>query len=213
LARPDGEAQTVTVTDRMVRDLVQTMLGSARAIARLPIFIHSAAGGDYGPIARAVAAEGPPPPRPAPRGLFLSILCGESIPLIHPDSVAAATAGTFFGAAPVRSQMDACARWPRSELPAGFWEPARAGVPVLVISGDLDPITPPSYGEHVASQLPNARHLIVANRSHGDVDPCITGLFERFILAGSASGLDTTCTAAPAHLGFVLSAEELAPAH
>ena len=202
LERSGAPAQTIEVTDRMLRDVVQTMLGSARSIERLPRLIHAAYGGDYRSVGRVALGDGPLSLPPAPRGVFFSILCAESIPLIEPSRVAPATAGTFFGATPVQSQIDACAEWPRAALPAGFWEPARADVPVLAITGDLDPITPPSYGELVTSSLRNARHIVIPNRSHGDVDPCITTLFERFLIDGGAGGLDTSCAAVQAPLRF-----------
>ncbi len=197
-----GEAQSVQVTDRMFRDLVQTRLGSARGIERLPQLIHAAYSGDYGPVAAAVLGDGPPPQPPAPPGVFFSILCSESIPLIDPSSIPRATAGTFFGDGPVRSQIDICAEWPRAVLPRDFWEPVCADVPVLAITGDLDPITPPSYGEMVIQHLSNARHIVVPNRSHGDVDSCITSLFERFLSAGRFDGLDTTCVTSPMPIHF-----------
>jgi hypothetical protein len=72
----------------------------------------------------------------------------------------------------------------------------------LAISGDLDPITPPFYAESVVLGLENGLHIVVPNRSHNDVDPCITGLFEQFLIAGSAAGLDTSCVALPRPLHF-----------
>lgn len=204
--RADGTSQSIEVTHRTFRNLVQAMLGSARSIERLPLLIHNTYTGNYDLIARAVLGEGPPPPPPAPRGVFFSILCGESILLIEPGRVPAATAGTFFGDAPLRSQMEICGPWPRAALPRAFWEPARGTEPVLAITGDLDPITPPGYADLVTGTLSNARHIVVPNRSHNDVDPCITSLFEQFIIAGGASGLDTRCATAPAPLQFVLVA-------
>jgi pimeloyl-ACP methyl ester carboxylesterase len=200
--KTDGSSEELLVTDRMVRDLVQTMLGTRRGIEHLPMLIHAAYGGDFGPIAAGVLGAGPAPPPPAPRGVFFSILCSEAIPLVDPERVAAATAGTFFGSVPVESQIETCAQWPRAVLPASFWDVARAAVPVLAVSGDLDPITPPSYGELVTSTLPQGRHLVVPNRSHGDVDPCLAGIFEQFLIAGSWAALDTTCLSAPAPLRF-----------
>jgi len=38
------------------------------------------------------------------------------------------------------------------------------GVPVLIFSGYLDPVTPPERGEEVAKYLPNSRHVIIPHR-------------------------------------------------
>jgi len=49
-------------------------------------------------------------------------------------------------------------------------------------------------------------HIMVPNRSHNDVDPCITGMFERFLIAGTAEGLDASCASQPRPLRFATSA-------
>lgn len=205
MERPDGSSLSVFITDRAVRDLVQAMLGSARAVERLPLLIHAAHGGDLAPMARALIGDGPPPLSGPPRGVFLSLICSESIPQVQADQVEAPTRGTFFGAEPVRSQLELCARWPRATLDPDFWQPVQASVPVLALSGDLDPITPPRYGELVVAGFANGRHLTLPNRSHNDVDPCITSLFERFLIAGNGTALDTSCVSTAAPLRFATS--------
>jgi pimeloyl-ACP methyl ester carboxylesterase len=201
----DPEAEiALDVTERAVRDLVQGMLGSAGAIERLPLLIHAAYTGDLQPIALAIALDGGPPP--PPRGVFLCILCSEAMPQVDAAAIAQATTGSFFGDFPVRWQLRQCSEWPRGPLPKGFWQPVSADVPVLAISGDLDPITPPRYGSSVARSMKNGMHVMVPNRSHNDVDPCITGMFERFLIAGSAQGLDTSCASLPRPLRFATAA-------
>jgi pimeloyl-ACP methyl ester carboxylesterase len=195
-----GTPRSIDVTDRAVRDLVQAMLGGSRPIERLPYLIHAAATGDLTPVARALSDDGGPPP--PPRGVFLCILCSEAMPEVEPAAIERATSGTFFGDFSVRWQLRQCTEWPRGPLPRDFWRPVTANVPVLAISGDLDPITPPRYAESVVRGFPNGRHIVVPNRSHNDVDPCITGLFERFLIAGTTAGLDTSCAALPRPLHF-----------
>ena len=195
-----GTPRTIDITERAVRDLVQSMLGGSRSIERLPYVIHSAATGALGPIGQALGDEGGPPPPPL--GVFLCILCGEAMPQVDVSTIERATSGTFFGSFPVRWQLRQCEGWPRASLPKDFWRPVSASVPVLAVSGDLDPITPPRYGAGVIRGFPNGRHIVVPNRSHNDVDPCITGLFESFLIAGTAAGLETTCVMLPQPLHF-----------
>jgi pimeloyl-ACP methyl ester carboxylesterase len=202
-SRTDNAVVIQEVTARTARDLFQGMLGSARAIERLPWIIHSAYTGDLKPIAQAIFGDlGPPPP---PRGVFLCILCSEAMSQVDAAAVEPATRGSFFGDFPVRWQLRQCSEWPRGPLPKGFWQPVSANVPVLAISGDLDPITPPRYGSSVARAM-HGTHIMVPNRSHNDVDPCITGMFERFLIAGTAEGLDASCASQPRPLRFATSA-------
>jgi pimeloyl-ACP methyl ester carboxylesterase len=203
LERQDGSPREVEVTERAVRDLVQGMLGSTRAIERLPALVHAGRTGDWKPMASALSEQGGPPP--PPRGVFLCILCTEAMPQVDPRAIGPATRGTFFSDFPVRWQLRQCREWPRGPLPKGFWQPVSTSVPVLAISGDLDPITPSRYGESVIRSMPNGRHLVVSNRSHNDVDPCITSLFESFLIAGTATGLDTSCVSLPRPLRFATS--------
>jgi hypothetical protein len=67
-------------------------------------------------------------------------------------------------------------------------------VPALILSGDVDPVTPPPWGEAVARHLKNARHVAVPATGHGVVGtPCGQRLIEQFLEDGSAAGLDTSC--------------------
>ncbi len=44
-----------------------------------------------------------------------------------------------------------------------------AGIPTLVLSGELDPIALPEYGRALAASIPGARYVEVAGQSHGVV--------------------------------------------
>ena len=200
---PNGPMQ-LPIGDRVFRDVIQAMLGSAQGSSVIPALVHHSFAGDYSDVARSLLGTGPPPPPPPPRGVFFSILCSEAIPQFTAADVAGATSGTFFGDAPVRSQMASCDGWPRAELPRDFWQPTRADVPVLAVAGDLDPITPPAYAAAALAAWRNSRIVVVPNRSHNDVDPCITGMFEEFLMAGGRASVDTSCAVRPNPLRFVL---------
>lgn len=47
-----------------------------------------------------------------------------------------------------------------------YREPVHSDVPVLIISGHLDPVTPPEWAESVARHLPNNRHVILRHGAH-----------------------------------------------
>jgi pimeloyl-ACP methyl ester carboxylesterase len=191
----------------MFRNVVQSMLGTARSIERLPLLVHRASNGDFSNVVRAVMGDGPPPAPPAPRGIFLTLLCNESVNQIAVSQVAAATRNSFFGDAPIRSQMTQCSVWPKRQPEQGFFAPANVEVPLLALSGELDPITPPRYADSVVAHIRNssrvARHVVLSNRSHGDVDTCITALVEQFLMRPIVSALDARCSS-QARLTFQL---------
>jgi pimeloyl-ACP methyl ester carboxylesterase len=88
--------------------------------------------------------------------------------------------------------MAVCEFWPRSDLPANYGDPVSADVPVLLLSGTLDPVTPPRWGEEAARNLPNSLHL-VAPGTHGVGGGCITSIMQQFLAQGTVDGLDTSC--------------------
>jgi hypothetical protein len=58
----------------------------------------------------------------------------------------------------------------------------------------------------VIRRLENGRHVVLPNRSHNDIDPCVARLIESFVIRGSSADLDTTCVAASPPLRFATSA-------
>ena len=71
---------------------------------------------------------------------------------------------------------------------------------MLVLSGGLDPATPPRHGERVARALgPMARHVVVPNAGHGVLGiGCMRDVLYRFIDAvddAEALAVDAGCAA------------------
>jgi hypothetical protein len=68
---------------------------------------------------------------------------------------------------------------------------------VLIFSGNMDPVTPPKYGEEVAKYLPNSRHLIIPESAHevgGLTDlGCIDRIAIEFLEKADAKNLDAGC--------------------
>ena len=83
-------------------------------------------------------------------GMQLSVLCSEDASRVAEADVARETAGSVFGANLLRGQRKACEFWPKGDVPPDFYEPVASNVPALILSGDIDPVTPPSWGEAVA---------------------------------------------------------------
>ena len=79
-------------------------------------------------------------------------------------------------------------------MPADFKTPVTSNRPVLLLSGQDDPITPPSNAEHVAQTLSNSLSLTVPGQGHGNaMRGCIPRLMAQFIAQASVKGLDQHC--------------------
>ena len=101
----------------------------------------------------------------------------------------------MYGDAAVREYRTYCAEWPDAALPADFFEAPRGDVPVALVAGALDPITPPELAAGVARQLPRARFITVPRGRHIIEHPCIDSLRSALFETANAEGLETTCVA------------------
>jgi pimeloyl-ACP methyl ester carboxylesterase len=136
----------------------------------------------------------------------LSVLCAEDFPRIKSDDAERESSGTMFGRHLLETRMKACQFWPRGTVPANYYEPVQSSVPTLVLSGELDPVTPPTWGEIAAKTLPNSKHLIAPGTGHGVVTTaCGMRLIREFYDRGSADGLDESCLRALKRPPFFLT--------
>ncbi|MGF1671388.1 MAG: alpha/beta hydrolase, partial [Balneolaceae bacterium] len=186
-------AVTVRLTRELVAARVHLMLYSPDLSSRLPFLIHEGAKGNFIPIANISEAFGRAVRDQIYFGMQLSVVCSEDIPAISDSDILEHTSGTFLGASQIRRFRAFCDEWPAARLPEEFWEPVYSDAQVLVISGDLDPATPPEFGEEVVRHLSAARHLILPNATHMINHPCINEITAGFIKKGSNKNLETTC--------------------
>jgi pimeloyl-ACP methyl ester carboxylesterase len=123
--------------------------------------------------------------------MSLSVLCAEDADRLEP---AAGDAGTLLGSELTSWLRAACAVWPHGQRPADFNEPLKTTLPVLVLAGSEDPVTPPRYGEAIVKDLPNARLLEVAGQGHAVMATgCMPRLLEVFLHDLDPKGLDADC--------------------
>jgi pimeloyl-ACP methyl ester carboxylesterase len=119
-------------------------------------------------------------------GAHLSAACADDA------SPAPDAQGTFLGDYRARMYRQACAVWPRA-TPPGRRTTLAASVPVLIVSGALDPVTPPRFAEAVARALPNATVLTVPGMAHAAPHRCVEDVVAAFVSRASMQGVDTSC--------------------
>ena len=123
--------------------------------------------------------------------LQLSVMCAEDAPGMRVDP---ADAGTVLGTEFVEYTLAQCAVWPHGATPKDFHDAVKSDKPVLLLSGELDPVTPPRYGDEVQRQLPNSRHFVFRGQGHSVMGVgCGPRLAAEFIAAADARALDGTC--------------------
>ena len=130
-------------------------------------------------------------------GMHLTVICSEDVPFTPESEVQEVTAGTFAGDRIYRRYLNACRIWPKGSVSEDYGKPVRVSVPVLLLSGEWDPVTPPSWGEEVAEHLPKSLHVVMQRTGHGVAGRCASRIQDQFIASGSVEGLDTSCVSDP----------------
>lgn len=183
----------VTLTASGFADALRTMLYGIDNQRRVPLLLSRALAGDYGPFAAAGLENNRGFSKAIRTGLLLSFTCAEDVARIRPEEVERESAGSFLGTLRVRAQMAACSVWPKGKVPAGYYRPPASSVPVLLVSGDLDPVTPPEWGDIALRRFPNGLHVVAPAGTHTPNSPCIEGLARKLYATGSVKGLDPSC--------------------
>ncbi|MGZ5043104.1 MAG: alpha/beta hydrolase, partial [Usitatibacter sp.] len=165
----------------------------AELASLLPLGISAAASGDFNPLLAQNLEFADDVSENLSIGMHLSVICAEDIPRITPADLERLSR-SFFGAALVNDFVRACSSWPKAKVPDDFYTPVSSDVPVLILSGGIDPATPPRHGDEVAKTLPNSRHLVAPQIGHGvSLHGCAPRLIEAFVRKASARELDGKC--------------------
>ncbi|MFT3818589.1 MAG: alpha/beta fold hydrolase [Rubrivivax sp.] len=163
-----GREQRLRITPEGLAGLVRGPLYAPVLAAALPPAIEEAAAGRWTPLVGLAAALSGGRGAALAQGMHFSVICAEDLPSPAAAAVPAASAPPAFGTGIAALYREVCADWPRGELPADFHRLRPSPVPVLLLSGALDPVTPPRHGARVAAALgPKARHWVVPNAGHG----------------------------------------------
>jgi pimeloyl-ACP methyl ester carboxylesterase len=173
--------------------LVRMFAYSAETSALLPLTIARALDGDYAPLVAEADVLNDELADLHGNGMQLSVICAEDADLLasRPQD-----AKLILGDALVRVLKAQCEVWPRGSRPADFHRATQSDKPVLVLAGELDPVTPPRYGEAIVKGLPNGRLLVAKGQGHAVMGRgCLPRLVGRFVETLDAKALDAACVA------------------
>ena len=199
---------TVKLNRNLAAEAVRYMMYSPMGARRVPLFLHAAAEGNYVPLAQAALFYRQNLVATGSNGMYLSVTCAEDLPYVSPKEARQIGTNTFLGAYRYDQQSAACELWPLGVIDSKYAEPVRSAKPVLIMTGEWDPVTPPSQGDAVARTLPNSLHIVVNDGAHGFGGllgiECIDRLMTQFVERGTVKDLDTSCTKNIKRNGFAL---------
>ena len=187
-----GARESLRIEREGLASVLLNLLYVPQLAGMIPLGVEQASRGDFSVlVASAEAFSGAVK---LSTGMFLSIVCAEDVPHISALEASEQTRATFLGGEWLARLHDECAVWRSAKLPASYFEPITSDVPSLVLSGNLDPVTPPVWGELVSQQLSRSRHIVVPGAGHGVSSlGCTPRLIDEFLDALEPARLDVEC--------------------
>jgi pimeloyl-ACP methyl ester carboxylesterase len=186
--------QPVTLPRDIFVSSLRTLLYIPQIASTFPLMVHSAYQGDWTTYANSVLFLTSRLENVVARGMSLAAICAEDVPGLTDAFIKRETQGTYLGDAQVRRYQTYCKTWGSvGSIPKDFYAPIHSEVPTLLISGVLDPATPPELAQQAAHDLPSSRLIAIKEGTHGTGSPCIDGLVADFVQQGSAGKLDASC--------------------
>lgn len=188
-----NESTELLMNQRIFASSLRSILYRVSYASMLPLTIGEAKKGNFTPLIAQTTAYSADLEDSMSLGMFMSVICAEDVAQIGQGEIER-LANPLFHADMFESLLKTCAIWPKGKIPPAHAAPVISDVPVLLMSGALDPATPPLWGELVAKTLSRSKHIVAENLSH-NVSPhgCFPQLMADFLKAGNADKLDAGC--------------------
>jgi len=166
-----------------------------QTIAIIPLVIHEAANGNYLPLAAQFRMTASSLSDALALGMHNTVMCTEDIPFVDRGAVDfAALRRSYIGVLQFEALESICSIWPRGPIDADFHEPLDTDIPVLLLSGTADPITPPDYALTAMTGMRNSKAIANEHQGHGQVlAGCMPELIADFIAAADPAAVDAAC--------------------
>ncbi|MCL2310114.1 MAG: alpha/beta hydrolase [Proteobacteria bacterium] len=192
-----GNAEALQLDADMLLAALQPLLYSPDTAALLPQVLTAALNNDFAPLlalAQSFSSTLEGQMNPA---LYYAITCGEDASRVSNEERATLQVDLPRVGALAQQSFAACARWPIATLSNDWGTPVvNDNVPVLLLSGALDPVTPPAYAAEVAQTLTKHRRITANGIGHiVSTQACAPQLLAAFVKSADLSTLPSTCVA------------------
>lgn len=211
VATNGGEDSVVLTGDLLVR-LTFAALYSTQAIPFIPRMIDQIFHGHYGAVS--TAFSGLLTDNVLHLGDYYSVECGEDAPFTTSEQIAAAASalppqlrvGVLSDPQSGAIGDAACRRWAVPAVDPAQKVAVSSPIPTLILTGEYDPITPPSLGAMAAQTLIHSFVFTYPGVGHGSflVDDCATTMAREF-LEDPEQSPDASCLSSMTEPQFVVS--------
>ena len=183
-----GVMIAATISDRTLVSLLWPLLYQPEATRLVPSLIGQAATGNFAPLAATATASSIPSENLA-GALRLAVMCAE-------DMLGRTPAPNPRFDAITQLFYSACKDFPHGKVAAEFFEPTSSAIPTLLLSGDRDPVTPPSQASLAAKTLSQHKQIVVKGMGHiVSAHPCVRRILSKFVDAGVVPTTPDVCEA------------------
>jgi pimeloyl-ACP methyl ester carboxylesterase len=168
---------------------------SSTEASLLPDLIHRAASGELAPLAAQAVMASRLIRDQLASGMQNSVICSEDVPFFVAGAIdRGKLAQTYQGSDQLDALAEVCKLWPPGPVDADLHNALQSDVPILLLSGEADPVTPPRDAERLAQGLARHRHLVLRGEGHGQLATgCMPKLMAEFLDNPDPPALDATC--------------------
>lgn len=178
------------------------------SVALMPLLLYEAASKDHiGPLAAQAVMIEANLSAALSFGMHNSIVCTEDVPFYDAAKIdLSALQKTYLGESQLELLQSICEFWPAGKIDDDFKDPVVSDLPVLLLSGGADPVTPPAYAERAAQTL--AAHVHLVGRDMGHILAhvgCVPRLMARYVREASLENIDAACVKEAGPMPFFTS--------
>lgn len=187
--------ETVEFSDQELATSVRLLSYHPSTVALIPFLVDQAARGNYAPMASQFLNISSSLSESLSIGMHNAVACTEDAPFFANETVSNdELADSYIGPVLIDALRNICSVWPAGVIDDGFREPLKTNTPVLLLSGEADPITPPEYAARAAVDLSRAYLHTGALQGHGQAPRgCVPGVMADFVESPEQNPLENDC--------------------
>ena len=195
-----GKERSLAFTHTELAGALRLLSYHPNTVALIPLLVHEAGGGNFEPLAAQYLMASETLAEALDIGMHNAVVCTEDAPFFDEEKVdRAAIEATYMGPLQLDALNAICSVWPAGVIDEGLRVPVATDKPVLLLSGDADPITPPRFAELAAVEMGNSLALVGLEQGHGQAPrSCIPEIMAEFVAAASVTAIgedDRECLA------------------
>lgn len=190
-----GAAETVDFGGDQFAGSIRLLSYHPSTVALIPFLVDQAADGNFQPLGAQYLMISSSLSESLSIGMHNAVMCTEDAPYFDGEAVTdEQLAATYMGPLLRDAMAEMCAIWPAGVLDDGFKEPLATDSPVLLLSGEADPITPPEYADLAAVDLSTAYLHTGEKQGHGQAPRgCVPDVMADFVASPDVSPIEDDC--------------------